>query len=283
MIIIREAGELKQKLQSFRNKDNKIGFVPTMGALHFGHLSLIEASKQGASVTVCSIFVNPAQFNDPKDFEKYPNTIDKDIQFLEDVQADILFLPSVTEIYPRGLMDLETYPLGHLETILEGKYRPGHFQGVCQVMSRLMKMVMPNVLFMGQKDYQQCMVIRKLIELIELEETILFQVCPTVREADGLAMSSRNLRLDERDRKKAAIISQALRYAKDAIRPGDLTRLELEASSLLSSNGFKVDYFEIAKADSLELTNKWDGNSKLVALTAAFLNQVRLIDNMLLN
>ena len=283
MIIINEAAELKERLQSFRNKDKKIGFVPTMGALHHGHLSLIDASRKGAAITVCSVFVNPAQFNDLKDFEKYPNTIDKDIRFLEDAQTDILFLPSVDEIYPRGFKHLETYPLGYLETILEGRYRPGHFQGVCQVMSRLIKIVMPNLLYMGQKDYQQCMVIRKLIEKMKLEKNISFHVCPTVREADGLAMSSRNLRLSEDERKKAILISQALDYARNAIRQGDLTRLEIEAASLLSSNGFKVDYFEIAKADSLELTNEWDGNSKLVALTAAFLNQVRLIDNMLLN
>src|SRR3954466_14966408 len=247
MITFKKAKDLQHQLDQCRLENGGIGFVPTMGALHDGHLSLIKTSLRENQFTVCSIFVNPAQFNDPKDFEKYPKTIAKDIRFLEDAQTDILFLPSVDEIYPRGFKHLETYPLGYLETILEGRYRPGHFQGVCQVMSRLIKIVMPNLLYMGQKDYQQCMVIRKLIEIMKLEKNISFHVCPTVREADGLAMSSRNLRLSEDERKKAILISQALNYARNAIRQGDLTRLEIEAASLLSSNGFKVDYFEIAK------------------------------------
>jgi pantoate--beta-alanine ligase len=254
-----------------------------MGALHEGHLSLIEASKAGCDVTVCSIFVNPAQFNDPKDYEKYPNTIEKDLHFLEETKADIVFLPSVSEVYPDGTRSLEHYALGHLETILEGQYRPGHFQGVCQVMSRLLKLVQPDDLYMGQKDFQQCMVIQQLIRLINLDSKIHFHVCPTVREMDGLAMSSRNLRLTEKEREKAPAISQALQFVKQQIKPGDLTRLEIEAATMLATKGFKVDYFEIASADALELTNDWDGKTKLVALVAAFLNQVRLIDNMLLN
>jgi pantoate--beta-alanine ligase len=141
---------------------------------------------------------------------------------------------------------------------------------------------MPDLLFMGQKDYQQCMVIQKLLQLIHLDPIISLQVCATVRESDGLAMSSRNLRLNEQERKKAVFISQALAFAKK-VKPGDLTRLELEVTSMLSGNGFKVDYFEVANAQTLELVNDWDGKIKLVALTAAFLNQVRLIDNMLLN
>jgi pantoate--beta-alanine ligase len=283
MNIIRKATELKEQLNSNENKNKSIGFVPTMGALHNGHLSLIGASKSDTDLTVCSIFVNPAQFNDPKDYEKYPNTIEKDVQFLKEAGTDLVFIPSVKDIYSEGTANLEQYDLGYLETILEGEYRPGHFQGVCQVMSRLLRAVMPHQLFMGQKDYQQCMVIQKLLRLIHLDQTISLQVCPTVREADGLAMSSRNLRLNEQERKKAVAVSKALQFVKDGIKPGDLTRLEIEAASQLSSNGFKVDYFEIAQADSLVLTNEWNGKSKLVALTAAFLNQVRLIDNMLLN
>ena len=283
MNIIRQTAELKDQLNSNKNKNETIGFVPTMGALHSGHLSLIEESKANTSVTVCSIFVNPAQFNDPKDYEKYPNTIEKDIAFLQQANTDIVFLPSVKEIYSSGTANLEQYDLGYLETILEGHYRPGHFQGVCQVMSRLLKIVMPHHLFMGQKDYQQCMVVQKLLHLIQLEKQISFHICPTVREADGLAMSSRNLRLNEQERKKAVAISKALQFAKSEIRPGDLTRLEIEATTMLAGSGFKVDYFEIANAETLELTNEWDGKTKLVALTAAFLNQVRLIDNMLLN
>jgi len=283
MNIIRQAEELKEELKTIRNEQKAIGFVPTMGALHEGHLSLIEESKANTRVTVCSIFVNPAQFNDPKDYEKYPNTIDKDLHILRQAGTDIVYLPSVNEIYPDGTKDLEHYDLGYLETILEGHYRPGHFQGVSQVMARLLKIVLPDQLFMGQKDYQQCMVIQKLLHLTQLDQRISLQVCPTVRESDGLAMSSRNLRLNVQERKIAVGISKALEFAKREIVPGDLTRLEIEATTLLAGSGFKVDYFEIAKADSLELINEWDGKTKLVALTAAFLNQVRLIDNMLLN
>jgi pantoate--beta-alanine ligase len=283
MNIVRQTAELRDQLNSIKEKREAIGFVPTMGALHQGHLSLIKQSKANTARTVCSIFVNPAQFNDPKDYARYPNTIEKDLSMLEAAGTDIVFIPSVNEVYPNGTRELEHYQLGYLETILEGHYRPGHFQGVAQVMSRLLKIILPNQLFMGQKDYQQCMVIQKLIRLIELDQQVKLQVCATVREADGLAMSSRNLRLNDDERKKAVGISKALAFAKNEIIPGDLTRLEIEATTLLTASGFKVDYFEIAKADSLELVNEWDGQTKLVALAAAFINQVRLIDNMLLN
>ena len=283
MIIIRKTADLREKLNEFQRKNQRIGFVPTMGALHNGHLSLINESKRQTELTVCSIFVNPAQFNDPKDYEKYPNTIDKDLQFLERAGTDVVFLPTVHEIYPSGVSNLEHYELGYLETILEGQYRPGHFQGVCQVMSRLLSAVLPDALFMGQKDYQQCMVIARLIAVMRINSRTQLHICPTVRETDGLAMSSRNLRLNDIERKKAVAISEALQYVRKNIHSGDLTGLEIQAASMLSSKSFKVDYFEIAKADSLELIQEWDGKTKLVALTAAFLNQVRLIDNMLLN
>ena len=147
-------------------KGKTIGFVPTMGALHAGHISLIKASKNENPITVCSIFVNPTQFNDPKDFEKYPVTIEKDIDMLKEAGCDVLFLPSVEEMYPEGIVTENHYDLGYLETILEGKFRPGHFQGVCMVMQRLLKIVSRIDLYLGQKDYQQCMVIKRLIELM---------------------------------------------------------------------------------------------------------------------
>ena len=202
---------------------------------------------------------------------------------MRDASTDIAFLPTVNDIYPNGFAQLEHYDLGYLETILEGHYRPGHFQGVCQVMTRLLQLVQPDHLLMGQKDYQQCMVISKLLHILFMEDAVHFHICPTVREADGLAMSSRNLRLNDQERKKAVAINEALMHVRKEVHKGDLTTLELQAASLLSSKGFKVDYFEIAKADNLELIHEWDGKTKLVALTAAFLNQVRLIDNMLLN
>ncbi|HNU14934.1 MAG TPA: pantoate--beta-alanine ligase, partial [Chitinophagaceae bacterium] len=175
------------------------------------------------------------------------------------------------------------YDLGYLETILEGKFRPGHFQGVCVVVHKLLEKVLPDNLYLGQKDYQQCMVITKLVDLIGLKNEITINICPTLREPDGLAMSSRNIRLKEDERKKAVAIFQSLLFIRDNLKKGDLSVLKHEANSLLTKNGFKTDYIEIAGANDLSLVNEWDGKIKLVAVAAAFLNEVRLIDNMLLN
>src|SRR5579871_4964110 len=168
MIIFKRSDDLIAWLNDARKTEKSIGFVPTMGALHAGHISLITISKSNADLNVCSIFVNPTQFNDPKDFQKYPVTLEKDIYLLEKNGTDILFLPQAQEIYPSGTKDLEHYDLGYLESILEGKYRQGHFQGVCQVMSRLLTIVQPDFLFMGQKDYQQCMVVKRLLQIMKL-------------------------------------------------------------------------------------------------------------------
>lgn len=281
MILFKKGDDLASYLLQKRKEETAIGFVPTMGALHQGHLSLIEASKRVSGITVCSIFVNPTQFNDPKDFQRYPSTIEKDIYFLEKSYTDVLFLPSVEEIYQKGTGQLEHYELGYLETILEGQYRPGHFQGVCQVMKRLMDIVEPHHLFMGQKDYQQCMVIKKLLEI--MNHPAIFHTCPTSREADGLAMSSRNLRLSEQERKNANAIYRALSYLKKNIRPGNLNDLIAHASNMLIENNFKIDYIEIADAGTLQLTHEYNGRQPLVALIAAFQNEVRLIDNLLLD
>lgn len=283
MILFKKTGDLHKWLDGQRKKRKKIGFVPTMGALHKGHISLIERSSKSNQVTVCSIFVNPTQFNDPKDYEKYPVTIEKDIELLENAGCDVLFMPSVTEMYPEGLDLTMHYDLGYLETILEGKFRPGHFQGVCVVVHKLLEKVLPDNLYLGQKDYQQCMVITKLVDLIGLKNEITINICPTLREPDGLAMSSRNIRLKEDERKKAVAISQSLLFIRDNLKKGDLSVLKNEANSLLTKNGFKTDYIEIAGANDLSLVNEWDGKIKLVAVAAAFLNEVRLIDNMLLN
>ena len=163
MIIFRFTSDIHKQLLVLGSNAKKIGFVPTMGALHNGHLHLVNMSKQSADITVCSIFVNPTQFNDQADFRKYPNTPESDIALLERASADVLFIPEVNAVYADGTENLEKYELGRLESVLEGKYRPGHFQGVCQVMSRLLRFVRPHKLFMGQKDYQQCMVISKLL------------------------------------------------------------------------------------------------------------------------
>lgn len=254
-----------------------------MGALHAGHLSLIDTSVNKNPLTVCSIFVNPTQFNDPEDFKKYPVTIEKDIQLLAIHGCQILFLPAAEDIYPAGFSSLPNYDLGYLETILEGKFRPGHFQGVCQVMHRLLEIVLPDILYLGQKDYQQCMVIKKLIELIGLNNSIKIEICPTMRESDGLAMSSRNTRLSPVERETAVTISRSLQFIKDNLQSGHVSVIKEKAIHLLTEKNFRVDYVEIADAGTLQLINHWDGPQKVVALAAAYLNQVRLIDNLIIN
>jgi pantoate--beta-alanine ligase len=282
MIIFRKPQDLKVFLDKKRI-EHRTGFVPTMGALHAGHLSLLNAAKNENTIVVCSIFINPTQFNDPEDFRKYPITMEKDIAMLYDAGCDVLFIPSVKDIYPDGTSAFKHYELGFLETVLEGKYRPGHFQGVCQVMHRLLEIVLPDHLYLGQKDYQQCLVIKKLIELIGLDKRIEVNVCPTLREKDGLAMSSRNTHLPPTDRIKATTISAALRYIKENMKPGKTAQIKNEAKEMLLKNGFLIDYIETANADTLELLEEWNGKQRIVALAAAFMNNVRLIDNMVIN
>ncbi|MEO6254393.1 MAG: pantoate--beta-alanine ligase [Ferruginibacter sp.] len=280
MILFKKAADINAYLLKIKEQGNSLGFVPTMGALHAGHISLLATSKKKDSVTVCSIFVNPAQFNDAKDFDNYPATIEKDIDALEKAGCDVLFLPSVSEIYPDGTANAEKYDLGYLETVLEGKFRPGHFQGVCMVMNRLLDIIPAGRLYLGQKDYQQCMVITKLVELKKTDINII--ICPTLREPDGLAMSSRNVRLNNSDREQALKIFETLSFLKTDLRAGDLITLKQKAVQHLTGAGFKVDYVEIAIAENLDIINDWDGHTKVVAIVAAFLGDVRLIDNMLL-
>lgn len=284
MIIFKRAADLAAYLEKQRAAGQKIGFVPTMGALHQGHISLIDISKKTTSLTVCSIFVNPTQFNDPKDFQKYPITIEKDIVLLEKAETDILFLPDVGELYPTGTTDLEHYDLGQLETILEGEFRPGHFQGVAQVMQRLLNIVRPNDLFMGSKDYQQCMVVQRLLQLMSLPATL--HRCPILREPDGLAMSSRNVRLDPDQRSRAAAIYTALQTIRagwpkpsGSAQPAAIGPLVAQARKILEEAHFRIDYVAIADADTLL---PYDGSGDAVALIAAFMGEVRLIDNMVL-
>ncbi|MBS1660618.1 MAG: pantoate--beta-alanine ligase [Bacteroidetes bacterium] len=264
MILFKKTADLHRWLDQQKASGKAIGFVPTMGALHEGHISLINISKTTCPFTVCSIFVNPTQFNDPKDFQKYPITLEKDIILLEKAGTDVLFLPEVAEMYPDGTNNLEKYDLGRLETILEGKFRPGHFQGVCQVMRRLLQLVQPDDLFMGSKDYQQCMVVQRLIQLMSWP--IHLHRCPIVREPDGLAMSSRNLRLSPDERQRATAIYRALK---------DLPN----AQKILTDAQFKIDYIETADAETLEPSPPKKG---AVALIAAFQGEIRLIDNMIL-
>ena len=280
MMIFKHIRDIQPYLQTLQNNGLITGFVPTMGALHKGHISLVTKAKKEADVVISSIFINPTQFNDPKDFDKYPVTLDKDIYVLEKAGCDVLFLPAVAEMYPEGLQSPKKYELGYLETVLDGAFRPGHFQGVCQVVEKLVRIVQPNTLFLGQKDYQQCMVIKKLVGLLGVNTTII--IAPTQRELDGLAMSSRNTRLTEEDRARAPLIYKILQMIKQEIKPGDISELKTKAITILTAENFKVDYIEIAAADSLQLLDHWDGVTPLVALAAAFIGEVRLIDNLLL-
>ncbi len=280
MIIFKSSKDLQFYIAENLEKQS-VGFVPTMGALHQGHIALVTQSLAEKQFTVCSIFVNPTQFNDPKDFEKYPITLEKDIELLEAAGCDALFLPSVSEIYPNGTAPLQNYELGFLETVLEGKFRPGHFQGVCNVVHRLLLAVPCNKLYLGQKDYQQCMVISRLIEIIDSPTEVV--VCSTKREADGLAMSSRNMRLLQEHREQAPTIYLVLSFIKSQLAVGSLLQLKSTAIEKLTNAGFKIDYVEVADAKSLELIYEWDGKSKLVAFVAAFIGDVRLIDNLPLN
>ena len=283
MIIFKYAEPLARYIQQQKTAGKQIGFVPTMGALHNGHIALIDQSIQATSVTVCSIFVNPTQFNNPSDYQLYPNTIERDIMKLEAAGCDALFLPSIAEMYPQGTTGLEHYELGYLETLLEGKFRPGHFQGVCQVMFRLLSMVQPHQLFMGQKDYQQCMVVSRLLTL--MKSGIQLVTCPTLREADGLAMSSRNLRLSPPDRQLATTIYQCLTLIKQQLNQGVFWPVIKEkGEKMLTDAGFRIDYVELADANTLQpaiatMATVYQGPR--VALIAAFLHEVRLIDNML--
>ena len=283
MVIFKKAKDLQSHLKMHTQANQTIGFVPTMGALHEGHLSLLKVSSKENQLTVCSIFVNPAQFNDPKDFEKYPSTLTQDIDMLESSGCDVLFLPPVSEIYPSGISDKKQYALGYLETILEGEFRRGHFQGVCMAVERLLSIVMPDNLYLGQKDYQQCMIIGKLIQLMGLEKTITVRVCPIVREKDGLAMSSRNMRLQKEQRAKAPALYEALVSLKENLNKGSLTDLKKRAVEQLSKKGVRTDYVEIADAKTLKPINEWDSRTNIVGLVAAYIDGVRLIDNLVLN
>jgi pantoate--beta-alanine ligase len=290
MIIFKKAKDLQDCLATFRLKGHSspgvqsdIGFVPTMGALHDGHISLLKTSVNENQITVCSIFVNPAQFNDPTDFKKYPSTLEQDIFKLESNSCNILFLPNVEEIYPDGVAKRDHYDLGYIETILEGEFRPGHFQGVCMAVERLLNIVLPDNLYLGQKDYQQCMIITRLIHLMGIQKKVQIRICPILREKDGLAMSSRNMRLNSEQRAQAPIIYKTLLFLKDNLGKGSLKDLKKEAMNLLEEQGVRPDYIEIADAKTLKPINEWDSRTNILGLAAGYINGVRLIDNLILS
>lgn len=283
MKIFAQIDELKAFLKE-ENQTKLIGFVPTMGALHEGHLKLVEKSIQENDLTVCSIFVNKIQFNNEEDFAKYPKTLEEDIQILENIGCNCLFAPDHPTIYPEGYI-LKEYNLGNIEHILEGLYRPGHFQGVCNVVNRLLDIVEPNRLYLGLKDYQQCKIIEKMTQLTSLEKKVELQFCETIRNENGLALSSRNKRLSINGLNKATALSKILHQAKESILIAeeeiDLTILIQESIQEILNRGFdSVDYFALVN-EHFEIINSISNNNpSITILTAATIEGVRLIDNI---
>lgn len=280
MVIFKYTKDIKEYISKQKAAGCTVGFVPTMGALHEGHTSLIEQAKADCSLVICSIFINPTQFNDKTDFEKYPVSTAEDTEMLINAGCDVLFLPSVEEMYPGGADTIRGYDFGYLETILEGAQRPGHFHGVGQVVGRLLEIVEPAYLYLGQKDYQQCMVITKLVEMMGLNEMKVI-ICPTVREADGLAMSSRNRRLSEPQRSRVGVIYQCLVSIESKQGDADFGVVKKECEDLLAAKGFVVEYVALADANTLVLLDNYKKDTPMVALIAAKMGEIRLIDNLL--
>ena len=282
MEIFKTKASLQAYLQEARSTGQKIALIPTMGALHEGHLSLLNYAKPISDIRVCSIFVNPTQFNDPKDLEKYPRPIENDIRLLESVDCDILFLPSVDEMYP-DKNEAWHLDLGELDQIWEGEKRPGHFQGVTQVVYKLFTLVQPDIACFGQKDFQQVMVIKRMIAMKDL--AIQLAICPIIRDQDGLALSSRNARLSEAGKRTALALSRSLQYVKDHIHdPIPLAEIKDKALQILTdTDGLSVEYFALCESSTLKEVDRIDFSKQHVALVTAWVEGVRLIDNMILN
>lgn len=281
MILFKRVSDLQKYLNSLRNKELQIGFAPTMGALHKGHSSLIARSKADNHVTVASIFVNPTQFNDKKDLEKYPRTPEKDMEMLEEAGCDVLFMPDVEDVYPNGTTPSVKFNFGKLDRVLEGTFRPGHFDGMAQVVYRLLDIVKPDRLYMGQKDFQQQTIVASLIAQTQMKTELV--VCDIVRESDGLAMSSRNVRLPEEDRAAAPLIYKTLQAAADML--GEYSPAEIQkiaVGKLRNEPRFKLEYFEIVDGRTLLPIRLFEDTDYAVALTAVWVGDVRLIDNMIL-
>lgn len=281
MIIIRNNRDLEQYLNNIRQSAKTIGFVPTMGALHAGHISLIKQSLQQSDITVCSIFVNPTQFNDKADLERYPRMPEKDAKMLEEAGCNVLFLPDITEIYPEE--DKRQFDFGTIDKVLEGAHRPGHFNGVGQVVSRLFELVKPNKAFFGLKDYQQLQIIKKLTSILKLDIEIV--PCEIMREPDGLAMSSRNMLLSTEERKVATLIPQLLVEAKQNLLNGQSVNQVKEAAlKKLNANPiYKPEYIEVCDAETLTSIDSLNNTCKSIILIACFVGKIRLIDNLVIN
>ena len=286
MLVYQTTKELKSTIETCRKQGKKINFVPTMGALHQGHVSLIETAKQEGCVVVCSIFVNPIQFNDKADLERYPRPLEKDKELLTRAGCDILFVPDESEIYPEG-STLRPSPNGErsvsskfdfglLDKVMEGKHRPGHFNGVAIVVSKLFGIVNPQNAYFGQKDFQQVAIIKRMVQILKLPVKIIS--CPTVREADGLAMSSRNIFLSAEERKNAVVISKTLFAIKAKSKEADVRQLTEWGKDQIKQNPLmQLEYLEIVDADIFESAQK---NKNAVACIAVKIGKVRLIDNV---
>lgn len=270
----------KKDLDQILDRKKTIGFVPTMGALHEGHISLINNSLQENAQTVCSIFVNPTQFNNTQDFEKYPSTIEQDQQMLIKAGCTILFLPSVQEMYPHGLQS-QSFDFGLVATVMEGKFRPGHFDGVGTIVSKLFDFVEPTKAYFGEKDYQQLCIIRRLVVIQKRNIQII--PCATLRESDGLAMSSRNMRLSPEQRVNAVFIYKTLQEAKQKYYSTTILQLKEWVKQQFEQNTyFELEYFEITDSVYLQPLDESSKNESPRAFIVARMGDVRLIDNMAL-
>lgn len=279
MYVYKQSKALSESLERLKKEGKTIGFFPTMGALHKGHLSLLKEARKLNDIVVSSIFVNPTQFNNSDDLIKYPRTLEQDLILLEEHGCDFVYTPDESDVYKDEKR--LNFDLGGVDLVLEGASRPGHFEGVARVVKLLFDKVQPDSAYFGLKDYQQCQVIQKLVDQFALNIELHF--VPTLREDSGLAMSSRNLRLSEEQRAEAAIIYKALLHCKENFREDNMAALEKEAVEMIEMAGFNMDYFTIVDSKTLRKPAINSESGKQVALTAVFADNVRLIDNLILN
>ena len=279
MEIFKYKSDLRRKIESL-SPDLSVGFVPTMRALHRGHLSLVDCSIKQNDITVVSIFVNPTQFNEESDFKNYPRTLGTDLKLLEKVKCDIAFIPSESEMYDKP--DSRKYNFGHLDKVMEGKYRPGHFLGVARIVTRLFEAVTPHKAYFGMKDFQQLVIIKKITGDLKLPVEII--PCPIVREEDGLAMSSRNRLLSADQRRHAPFIYQALSEAKNSSKKYTVSEIKkIVVTKLNNDPCLSVEYFEIVDSVNLFPVKSWDEPSVKIGCIAVRAGNVRLIDNIIFN
>lgn len=279
MEVFSEISPLKAVLKQARIKGKSLGLVPTMGALHKGHLSLLEASQKENDLTICSIYVNPAQFNNPKDLLKYPRTIEKDSEMLKKVGCDLLFTPTNNEMYPDA--PLIKFDFGHLDKVMEGHFRPGHFSGVALVVAKFFNIVAPDRVYFGQKDWQQFTIIRRMVE--ELKFDLELKSINTTRETDGLALSSRNQRLNAKQREQAVILFKALDFAKKelVVKKKDFLEVKKSVENMFTeAQDVRLEYFELADSINLKPIISVEQADQPILCIAAYIGEVRLIDNM---